>query len=49
MGDPAACAKFAQAEAIVSGDDDLLSLQHFAGIPIVDVHAALANLDRRMS
>lgn len=36
-----ACALAARADLIVSGDDDLLSLKRFAGIPIVTVAQAL--------
>jgi len=41
-----ACAIAAQAGLIVSGDRDLLVLQHFQGIPIVTAAQALARLQR---
>lgn len=37
-----ACALAARAEAIVSGDDDLLALGSYQGIPILSATAALA-------
>jgi putative PIN family toxin of toxin-antitoxin system len=39
-----ACAVAAAADAIVSGDQDLLSLKHFQGIPILTVREALEAL-----
>lgn len=39
-----ACAQTAQADLIVSGDQDLLVLQRFAGIPIVTAAQALEQL-----
>lgn len=39
-----ACALAAQAEVIVSGDDDLLSLGVYAGVPILTAPAFLARL-----
>jgi putative PIN family toxin of toxin-antitoxin system len=39
-----ACALQARADLIVSGDDDLLALQGFDGIPIVTAAQALARL-----
>lgn len=42
-----ACAIAAQADAIVSGDDDLLSLQYHQGIPILTADAATQRLDDR--
>ncbi len=39
-----ACAVSAQADAIVTGDKDLLDLKSFAGIPIVSVADALKHL-----
>jgi uncharacterized protein len=39
-----ACALAAKAQLIVSGDDDLLSLHQYQGIPIQSVSAALAQL-----
>jgi predicted nucleic acid-binding protein len=36
-----ALAVAAQVDLIISGDDDLLSLGSFAGVPIVDAAAAL--------
>jgi uncharacterized protein len=39
-----ACALAAQAEVIVSGDDDLLSLSAYAGVPILTAPALLARL-----
>ncbi|MHB1199755.1 MAG: putative toxin-antitoxin system toxin component, PIN family [Polaromonas sp.] len=39
-----ACAKVAQANLIVSGDQDLLVLQAFEGIPIVTAAQALERL-----
>jgi uncharacterized protein len=38
------CALAAQADYIISGDDDLLSLKVFNSIPIVKVSLAIANL-----
>ena len=38
------CAEGADADAIVTGDDDLLSLETFAGIPILTVRQALEKL-----
>lgn len=38
------CAVAAQAEAIVTGDKDLLVLKEYAGIPILTVRAALEKL-----
>ena len=35
------CAVAAGAEAIVTGDDDLLVMGSFAGVPIIDVRTAL--------
>ena len=40
-----ACARAARAALIVSGDDDLLSLGTFDGIPIVTVVVAVKRLD----
>ena len=37
-----ACALAARADLIATGDDDLLTLESFAGIPIVTAHQALA-------
>jgi predicted nucleic acid-binding protein len=39
-----ACAAAAQADAIVSGDKDLLDLKTFAGIPIINAADALRRL-----
>jgi predicted nucleic acid-binding protein len=39
-----ACAIAAAADAIVTGDYDLLLLETFEGIPIIDVQAALSRL-----
>lgn len=39
-----ACAKEAQADYVVSGDDDLLSLERYEGIPIVSPAAFVAVL-----
>jgi len=39
-----ACAVAAQADAIVSGDDDLLTLLSFKGIPIIKAREALRKL-----
>lgn len=39
-----ACAVAANADAIVSGDKDLLSLGSFAGIPIIDARQAMERL-----
>lgn len=39
-----ACAVAAQADAIVTGDKDLLALQSFAGIPIMNATDALKRL-----
>ena len=39
-----ACAVAARADAIVSGDKDLLSMNSFAGIPIMTVREALLQL-----
>lgn len=39
-----ACALAARADLIVSGDDDLLSLQHFEGMAIVTVSQAIKGL-----
>jgi putative PIN family toxin of toxin-antitoxin system len=39
-----ACAVAAKADAIVTGDKDLLSLKSFAGIPILKTRAALGKL-----
>lgn len=41
-----ALALAAQADAVISGDDDLLSLGSFAGIPIVTATQALERLHR---
>ena len=41
-----ACALAAQADAVVSGDDDLRALGSFRGIPILDVPSALLWLGR---
>jgi putative PIN family toxin of toxin-antitoxin system len=42
-----ACARAASADLVVSGDDDLLALQFFEGIPIVSVAQAVAILQAR--
>ncbi len=42
-----ACALAAQADLIISGDDDLLALKEFLGIPIVTAAEALKLLPRR--
>lgn len=39
-----ACAVAAEADAIVTGDKDLLSLKSFAGIPILTVRETLEKL-----
>lgn len=39
-----ACAVSAEADAIVTGDKDLLTLESFAGIPIIDAAEALKRL-----
>ena len=39
-----ACAAAAEADAIVTGDKDLLSLKSFAGIPILTVREVLEKL-----
>jgi putative PIN family toxin of toxin-antitoxin system len=39
-----ACAVAAEADAIVTGDKDLLTLKSFAGIPIIDAAEALVRL-----
>lgn len=39
-----AAAVFARADAIVTGDDDLISMNSFEGIPILKVRAVLENL-----
>ena len=39
-----ACAAAANADAIVTGDNDLLTLENFAGIPILTVRQALERL-----
>jgi putative PIN family toxin of toxin-antitoxin system len=39
-----ACAVAASADAIVTGDDDLLALEQFEGIPIIRVQEALKRL-----
>ena len=39
-----ACALAAHAELIVSGDQDLLSLKHYQGIPIVNTKEALERM-----
>lgn len=39
-----ACAVSAEADAIVTGDKDLLALRMFAGIPIIETVAALRRL-----
>lgn len=39
-----ACAVAARADAIVSGDDDLVSLRSFQGIPIIKAREALQKL-----
>jgi len=41
------CARAARADLIVSGDDDLLSLQGFDGIPIVNAAQAIALIVHR--
>ena len=41
-----ACAVSAQADAIVTGDKDLLSMNSFEGIPIIDVREALRRMGR---
>ena len=40
-----ACAVSAKADAIVTGDKDLLTLKSFEGIPIIDAAEALKRLD----
>lgn len=40
-----ACARAAMADAIVSGDDDLLVLKSFAGIPILTTAQVLQRMD----
>ena len=40
-----ACAVAAEADMIVSGDNDLLVLKSFRGIPILNVTEALARLE----
>jgi putative PIN family toxin of toxin-antitoxin system len=42
-----ACARAASADLVVSGDDDLLTLEVFEGIPIVSVAQAVAILPAR--
>jgi uncharacterized protein len=42
-----ACALAAQADLIVSGDHDLLTLHEYQGIPILSTTAALARLTER--
>ncbi len=44
-----ACAVEGQADVIVSGDDDVLSLVEYAGIPILSVHDALELIDPQVS
>ena len=39
-----ACAVPASADAIVTGDDDLLALKEFEGIPIIEIKEALRRL-----
>lgn len=39
-----ACAVAAPADAIVTGDDDLLALKEFEGIPIIEITEALRRL-----
>ncbi len=39
-----ACAVAAQADAVVSGDEDLLSLKSFQGIPIINAREALQRI-----
>ena len=41
-----ACAVGAEADAIVTGDKDLLTLKDFGGIPIIDAAEALKRLGR---
>jgi putative PIN family toxin of toxin-antitoxin system len=43
-----ACALAAGADAIVSGDDDLISIRAFEGIPILTVRQALERLNREL-
>lgn len=40
-----ACAVAAPADAIVTGDDDLLALKEFEGIPIIEITEALRRLE----
>ncbi|HOY57293.1 MAG TPA: putative toxin-antitoxin system toxin component, PIN family [Verrucomicrobiota bacterium] len=42
-----ACAVAAPADAIVTGDDDLLALEKFEGIPIIEIGEALRRLGLR--
>lgn len=42
-----ACALAAQADFVVSGDNDLLNLKHFQRIPILDAAAALGLIAQR--
>ena len=39
-----ACAVFAQVDVIITGDNDLLALESFEGIPIIDAAEALTRL-----
>ena len=39
-----ACAVFAQVDVIITGDHDLLTLEYFEGIPIIDTAEALTRL-----
>lgn len=41
------CALAARADLIVSGDDDLLALQRFEGIPVVNAAQAIASIEHR--
>jgi len=43
-----ACAVAAQADAIVSGDEDLLTLKSFRGIPIVNARQALERFFKKV-
>ena len=40
-----ACALAARADLIVSGDDDLLVLKHFQGVPVVTPTQAIRRID----
>lgn len=44
-----ACALAAKADVIISGDDDLLSLSHFQGIPILAAAQAIKTIGKSRS